>query len=376
MKTIGVTMSSKHERASRRWRKVVGLVVVACIFAIGFTSWYYDTHYVKTCSREAEAAFPVQYCDSFDQSLDSPCTIRDTVDVVMTVYGRGESLKSQLRDVAAQTKRASHVWIVQNENHVDTEKIVKEWREESGSSLPVELVHFQGNSRYHGRFHVAYFMSNAEYVSIWDDDVKIGQSWLEHCIDLSRQNCDALVGANGRTFEYIHDSEHDYAVQYQRTGLNDFVGHTWTLKREHLRAYFAEPPVTYITGEDVQLAYALQKIGIKTMKAPSYYFGGANANDIPGLFKNKFASYKKRRLQEVRQWLFCKLMEKGFRPLECKNCDRRSVESCVEQLEVRARAAMASSSEPVPSHTTRRSASPVVAAIATLLSYLLATRLV
>ena len=41
--------------------------------------------------------------------------------------------------------------------------------------------------------------------------------------------------------------------------------HSWTLKRDHLRYYFADRQYTYATGEDIQLAFALQKRGVRVV---------------------------------------------------------------------------------------------------------------
>ncbi len=39
-----------------------------------------------------------------------------------------------------------------------------------------------------------------EYVSIWDDDILPKTQWLQYSVEYSKQNGDALVGGNGRTF--------------------------------------------------------------------------------------------------------------------------------------------------------------------------------
>jgi hypothetical protein len=283
--------------------------------------------------------FGFHLCDDAAQARYSACTIKESVDVVLTVFAR-DNLARQLDAAAAQTKRVSHVWVVQNENHVDAASILQLWKAKPGhDNMHVSLIHFEENSKYHGRFHVAYLMSNAEYVSVWDDDVTVGTEWVQSCIEVSKANGDALVGANGRSIMSILAGAGgaDYARQTQLNGQNDFVGHTWTLKREHLRVYFWQAPVTYITGEDIQLTYALQTIGIKSWTAPQK--GKASVTDTK-YTADAHASWLKRNLQEVRQWLFCKLLQKGFRPLKCADCNADTVKRCVRTLEPRARSAM------------------------------------
>ena len=274
----------------------------------------------------------LQTCSADGQETYESCAVVDTVDVVLTVFSR-DYLDAQLDQVLEQTYVVSHVWIVQNENHVDARGIVETWKQKvAPQHIPVDIVQFSSNSRYHGRFHVAYFMSTAEYVTIWDDDVELGKGWVQHCIETSRVHGDALVGANGRSIVSLLYDASNYSRQIERDGENDFVGHTWTLKRQLLKLFLAEPPVTYVTGEDIQLSYALQKYGIKSVKAK--HLDTAFARDTK-FTTDKHASFTKDNLQVVRQWLFCMLIKKGFRLLECENCDEVTANMCIELFRTR-----------------------------------------
>ena len=279
-------------------------------------------------------------CHHENDSTFSACTVAEKVDVVLTVFAR-ENLALQLDAVYEQTREIANVWVVQNEEHVDVDGIIATWTDskKNSSHVPrIETIKFSSNSRYHGRFYVAYFMSNAEYVSIWDDDVVVGRNWTHHCIAESKRNGDALVGANGRTILSILSEEgSDYSIQEEMEGRNDFVGHTWTLKREHLRLFLATPQLTYITGEDIQLSYALQLHGIISWRAPNVGDGFVRDSEFTS---DRHASYTNKNFQEVRQWLICKLLERGFRPIRCANCTTANVRICVEQFESRAREAM------------------------------------
>lgn len=112
-----------------------------------------------------------------------------TVDVVLTVFKRA-SLAKQLDDVAAQTLVPNHVWVVQNENHTDAVSVVDQWRE-THPAIPIDLVSSSSNTKYHGRFFLAYALSNASYVSVWDDDVTASKKWLQYCVDFSKSHNDA-----------------------------------------------------------------------------------------------------------------------------------------------------------------------------------------
>jgi hypothetical protein len=274
------------------------------------------------CEEESQT---VRECSSSDSKYQA-CSVKGTIDVILTVWKRG-SLKSQLKDIARQTKRVSHVWIVRNENHVkNVEQIVEQFKNTAHPEIPIDIVHFSQNSKYHGRFHVAYFMSSAEYISVWDDDVHVGNKWLEYSISESKKHGNALVGANGRIILTISPSKY-----IQKHGQpNDFVGHVWTLQRELIRYYIAQTQYTYVTGEDMQLSFALKKHGIISW-LPIHHNDGRYAKDIESLIGDEHASYKNNKSTEQRNWLACTLVDHGFKLIECKNCDKDTAAKCIEK---------------------------------------------
>ena len=172
-------------------------------------------------------------------------------------------------------------------------------------------------------------MMRETYVSIWDDDVLPGSEWLEHCVNFSKSHGNALVGANGRIFVKLEKKGHKWKmIQNEFTGRNDFVGHTWTLPREFLKYYLESDMLSLHTGEDIQLSFALQKVGIESWKPP------LRKNKSAGNFgqaANKFASYMQN--QAPRQLLFCKILKVGFKPLKCSNCnDHKAIDSCIHSF--------------------------------------------
>lgn len=85
----------------------------------------------------------------------------------------------------------------------------------------------------------------------------------------------------------------------------------WFLPRDALRFYFAEQQYTRRSAEDIQLSFALQKHGIKTICAPKH-IAGKKADDT-------FASFTNRKLQIPRMLAFCELLEAGFRTQGCSD---------------------------------------------------------
>lgn len=257
------------------------------------------------------------------------CSITDTIDVVLTVWKR-DNLVNQLNDVENQTKKVSRVLVVQNKNHVKgVARIVDKWKQTHNTDI--DIVTFTGDSGYHGRFHMAYALSDAEYVSVWDDDVHVGHKWLEYCIEQSKIKSDALVGATGRSILHIYQNNR-FQLQKEFIGAqNDFIIHTYTMKRQLLRFFIGKQQITYATGEDMQLAFALQLRGIISWN-PNQYNDGRFVRDISHLNSDKHASHLQNHHIPLRNWLLCRMILDGFRLLNCSNCNVKTAKVCVDDL--------------------------------------------
>ena len=134
---------------------------------------------------------------------------------------------------------------------------------------------------------------HTEFVALWDDDILPGRDWLRHTVEYSRAHNDALVGVNGRTFSNIvttavrceniltvreiRSDEAAFKIGFQGQRV-DYVGHSWTLRRHHLAFFLGDQQLTLETGEDMQLAYSLQKRGIFAHQPP--LFGQAVADTM------------------------------------------------------------------------------------------------
>jgi len=194
--------------------------------------------------------------------------------------------------------------------------------------IPTDIVKFSQNSKFHGRFYIAYFMSSAEYISVWDDDIHVGNKWLEYSISESKKHGNALVGTNGRIIKSISPLK-----QIVVNGAeNDFVGHSWTLQRTLIRHYIAQTQYTLVTGEDMQLSFALQKHGIISWLPIHHNNDGRYATDIKSLTADENASYRNPETSKQRNWLVCTLLYHGFKTIECKNCDKVAAEKCKKKF--------------------------------------------
>jgi hypothetical protein len=223
---------------------------------------------------------------------------------------------------------------------------VEEWRA-TYPTIPIDLIHFHKDSRYHGRLHAAYMMSTARYISIWDDDLLVGPKWLEYVVSfISSHEDKVIVSSGGRNITSIPDVRNQFDLEYD-TSPNpkgraryearpvDFTVQNHSLRRELLRHYLASPVYTYATGEDIQLNFALQRHGIQAYKLPprgkwSNAYADADSGALGS--EGKFASWKTNP-QEPRKWLLCKVIEQGFRTQTCTNCDTVTVRHCLDHFE-------------------------------------------
>lgn len=274
------------------------------------------------------------YCSVKGEHLILNCVIKDSVTVILTVYKR-DTLGISLEAVLNQSMRPHHVFVVQNGDFLgdSVTSLINDFRR-NNQDIPVDLVQFSSNSLFHGRFHIAYVMAKTEYVSIWDDDIKPSSGWLRGCIDQSQAHNDALIGGNAISFEYLMPKFAQTipfsAVLNRRNGAkNDFVGLSWTLKREHLRYFFELAPFSYATGEDMQLSFALQMHGIESWHAQMEN-QTMNIRNIQSVYDDENAQHNIMSSSYIRQYLQCEILEAGFKPLACVNCDAPTIKRCLE----------------------------------------------
>ena len=176
-------------------------------------------------------------------------------------------------------------------------------------------------------------LSESEYISIWDDDIIVGPDWVKESIFQSQMHNDALMGGMGRCILSLPDKSRNmsFAKQEPRLGKNDFVGHAWTLRSDYLRHYFAFPPFTYATGEDMQLAFALQSHGIESRMTQQH--GKATLKDDTTLRKDEYASFLRKDKNLIRTLLICQIIRAGFRALDCENCKAEIADSCIKDFQ-------------------------------------------
>lgn len=276
----------------------------------------------------------VRLCTKTQDPIISACSRANMVGVVLTVYKR-QTLSDQLLAAASQTLKPLVIHVHHNDNYISCDYVKShiDSFQKQYTDIRVHYTHYMQNSRFHTRFFTAY-MLETEYVSIWDDDQLPEKTWLEKNIQFSIQHSNALTGGNARNFKKIRsDGQIEQAASESShptpEGYVDFVGHVWTLRREYIRFFLADIQYTYYTGEDIQLSFSLQKRNI-----PSFFAGRSynmhnpdtrHSSDKDATFRTKDLKY-----HYTRNLLFCQVLQAGFKPRSCENCNSENIEKCIQ----------------------------------------------
>jgi len=188
------------------------------------------------------------------------------ITAILTLYRREEYLKEQISALRNQTVPPEEIWIWVN-SHPDNVSFKK-------GDLDVDRVFYNDhNWKYHGRF-AAGLLARTEFIAIFDDDTIPGRKWFENCLATIKLGHDGILGSAGVILQS------PYYVKHERVGWNgtppnqevkevDLVGHSWFFRREYLRYFWDQEPLSWDNGEDIHFSYVAQKLGnINTFVPP------------------------------------------------------------------------------------------------------------
>lgn len=188
---------------------------------------------------------------------------------VITLWKRKEYLLEQIAAINNQSIKPVEIIIVLNENHI------------SEKDLPVEqenirVIKSTINSLY-TRWFVGY-LSNAKYISVFDDDIIPGRLWIQNAIRACEQN-NALVGSAGRIYNKDGiKSFFELVVPNQSSKINevvncndrdvycDWICNSYFFKKEWIAGIveWDRYQHTHKTFDDIQLSVSLQvNLGLK-----------------------------------------------------------------------------------------------------------------
>lgn len=118
----------------------------------------------------------------------------------------------------------------------------------------IYLINSDYNTKYWGRFAMSYLV-NSEYILLVDDDTIPAPKWIENCYRLcNEKNC--IVTGNGRSIR--NDESYGDGGYVAEDMQIAFGGHSWFFKKEWLKYYISESPISYETGEDISFCASLK----------------------------------------------------------------------------------------------------------------------
>ena len=117
-----------------------------------------------------------------------------SIDVVLTIFKR-PNLRQQLEMLVNSTLQPGNIFVYQSETHQNVPPIVKHFKESFPNfKVPIHIVQAPVDTAgYHGRFFIAYSMSRARYISVWDDDLMVGTRWLERVTKFMASHNDKVI---------------------------------------------------------------------------------------------------------------------------------------------------------------------------------------
>lgn len=242
------------------------------------------------------------------------------ITVIMTGYNRPYIAHKQLEAIKNQSEPPADIFF---------------WRNMSSEAptcfnLPIGLdegvkgVYSNHNWKFHGRFAFA-LLAQTEYIALFDDDTIPGKDWFKNCLQ-TMEHTPGILGTTGiKLISNRYDPHVKVGFNAHQSGNQpnyltqevDLVGHAWFFKREWLKHMWAEYPLSWENGEDIQFSYLCQKYGdIKTYVPPH----PLNKEEMWGSIEpehgqDKVASWRKTNHMPLRNMIVKECVDNGWKPI-------------------------------------------------------------
>lgn len=233
------------------------------------------------------------------------------ITTILTAYNRGYALNNQINAIKNQSVKSDEIIVFYNKGTEPQIKI---------DDPDIKVVQLNYNTKFHARFAFALSAKNP-YIAVFDDDTIPGNLWYEHCLKCIEKQ-DGIYGTTGILLKT------DYYNPHTKIGWNgvkstesievDLVGHGWFFKKEHLKYMWAEEPVSWDNGEDIQFSALAQMYGaIKTFVPPhpindKSIWGSINGSQLG---EDQYASYKLAPHATQRDEIVNSYIKKGWVPV-------------------------------------------------------------
>jgi len=236
---------------------------------------------------------------------------------VLNVFNRPQWFQEQLAAIKNQTVKPKKIIIWNNNDSINLNMFK--------SDPQILILSSSQNLGVWARFFSLYYLFNAKYICVFDDDTIPQKKWFENCITTIEKH-NALLGTIGITFKKGKGYEAEFKYGWEgclldnpnnvgKTNYVDIVGHSWFFRKEWITTLIKELPnideKMFVCGEDMHLSYVLQKyLYIPTMVPPhpldnkelwgaipekSKYYGNVNSTysafSSDGRFQKALSNY-------------------------------------------------------------------------------------
>ena len=185
--------------------------------------------------------------------------------IILSVYKRPWALETQYDSILSQSVKPKEIIISQNES--DNFKIPKH------ISDNCKVFSSNYNWGVWSRFSAA-MNAKTGYIMILDDDTIPGHRWIENCQSTFNSRSDAgvlgTVGIVNQDLNYLNYERVGWPEPNNLIEEVDFAGHAWCFPRELLIEFWKSASIGRhdLSGEDVNLSFAAQQLGLKTYVPP------------------------------------------------------------------------------------------------------------
>ncbi len=185
-----------------------------------------------------------------------------SVSAIINLYQRPHVLEEQYNALVNQTVPPDEILVWSNAPDISI------FNQDILSKCKVAVSNF--NFGVWSRYAFA-LCSKGDYIALFDDDSIPNSEWIQNCLQEEKEEICILAGV-GIQFDdlsYQNYRRFGWPALNQKKVLCDFGGHSLFFPRMLLGEYWsnASVPVSSISGEDIHLSYAAQKLGLKTYAA-------------------------------------------------------------------------------------------------------------
>ena len=241
------------------------------------------------------------------------------ITVILNCYKRLNYLQQQIDAIKQQTIAPADIWIWYNKPEDGVQYDL--------NAFGCKVVMCNHNFKFHGRFALG-LLAQTEYVAFFDDDTIPGKRWFENCINTINNGHDGILGSTGVLLNrelYSGNTKYGWTSNHNNDVVEvDLVGHSWFMKKKHLKYMWYEDPVSWDNGEDMQLSYLAQKYGNVNTYVPPH----PNSNlelwgSLPNLGlqygNDENASWRKKTHNTLRDDIVKEQIKRGWKLVKYKN---------------------------------------------------------